>query len=313
LERASGRKVGPDLGLCYNPEFIALGDVINGLLHPDFILIGESDEKAGDILEGLYRKVVGAHANVARMNFVNAELTKISVNTYVTMKISFANTLGEICDRLEGADVSVVADAIGRDTRIGKKYLKPAVGYGGPCFPRDTIAFGRVAHLVGGIADLALSTDKVNRRQVSRLTEIVGEMIPAGSTAAVLGLSYKPSTPVIEESQGIMLAKSLKDAGFSVVAHDPMASGPARTVLGDAARLCPTVREALANADIAVIVTPWPEYAEIAPDWIANGRTRFIIDCWRQLTPASFADRCKIVHLGHQETIAAAAKRLAAE
>ena len=313
LERASGRKVGPDLGLCYNPEFIALGDVINGLLHPDFILIGESDKKAGDILEGLYRKVVGAHANVARMNFVNAELTKISVNTYVTMKISFANTLGEICDRLEGADVSVVADAIGRDTRIGKKYLKPAVGYGGPCFPRDTIAFGRVAHLVGGIADLALSTDKVNRRQVSRLTEIVGEMIPAGSTAAVLGLSYKPSTPVIEESQGIMLAKSLKDAGFSVVAHDPMASGPARTVLGDAARLCPTVREALANADIAVIVTPWPEYAEIAPDWIANGRTRFIIDCWRQLTPASFADRCKIVHLGHQETIAAAAKRLAAE
>ena len=156
LERASGRKVGPELGLCYNPEFIALGDVINGLLHPDFILIGESDKKAGDILEGLYRKVVGPDANIARMNFVNAELTKISVNTYVTMKISFANMLGEICDRLEGADVSVVADAIGRDTRIGKKYLKPAVGYGGPCFPRDTIAFGRVAHLVGGTADLAL-------------------------------------------------------------------------------------------------------------------------------------------------------------
>ena len=132
LERASGRKVGPDLGLCYNPEFIALGDVISGLLHPDFILIGESDKKAGDLLESVYRKVVGSHANVARMNFVNAELTKISVNTYVTMKISFANMLGEICDHLEGADVSVVADAIGRDTRIGKKYLKPAVGYGGP-------------------------------------------------------------------------------------------------------------------------------------------------------------------------------------
>ena len=120
LEWASGRKVGPDIGLCYNPEFIALGDVINGLLHPDFVLIGESDKKAGDLLEGVYRKVVGPDANVARMNFVNAELTKISVNTYVTMKISFANMLGEICDRLEGADVSVVADAIGRDTRIGR-------------------------------------------------------------------------------------------------------------------------------------------------------------------------------------------------
>jgi UDPglucose 6-dehydrogenase len=313
LERASGRKLGPELGLCYNPEFIALGDVINGLLHPDFVLIGESDKKAGGILEGLYRRVVGLDANIARMNFINAELTKISVNTYVTMKISFANTLGEICDRLEGADAAVVAEAIGRDSRIGAKYLKPAVGYGGPCFPRDTIAFGRVAHLVGGSAELALSTDKINRRQVSRLTEIVSDMISVGRTTAVLGLSYKPMTPVIEESQGILLAKSLKNAGYEVVAHDPMASGPAKTVLGDAARLFPTVREALAHADLAVIATPWPEYAEISPDLIANGRTQFIIDCWHQLAPESFSERCKIIRLGQQEAIAAGGRRLAAE
>jgi UDPglucose 6-dehydrogenase len=313
LERVSGRKVGPELGLCYNPAFIALGDVINGLLHPDFVLIGESDKKAGDILEGLYRRVVGPHANIARMNFVNAELTKISVNTYVTMKISFANMLGEICDRLEGSDVAVVANAIGRDSRIGAKYLKPAVGYGGPCFPRDTNAFGRVAHLVGGNADLALATDKINRRQVSRLIEIVSEMIPIGGSAAVLGLSYKPFTPVIEESQGVMLARALKDAGYDVIAHDRMASGPASTVLGNTARLVPTARDALVDADVAVITTPWPEYAEISPDWVANGPTRFIIDCWRQLTPESFGARCKIVRLGHHETIAAAGNRLAAE
>jgi UDPglucose 6-dehydrogenase len=313
LERASGRKVGSELGLCYNPEFIALGDVINGLLHPDFILIGESDKKAGDILEAIYRKVVGTDASIARMNFVNAELTKISVNTYVTMKISFANMLGEICDRLEGADVSVVADAIGRDTRIGKKYLKPAVGYGGPCFPRDTIAFTRVAHLVGGTADLALSTDAINRRQVSRLADTVRDMIPSGGTAAVLGLSYKPSTPVIEESQGVMLAKVLKDAGLEVVVHDPVASGPAHAVLGEAARIVPTAREAVACSDVAVIITPWPEYADISPEWVANGRCRLLIDCWRQLNPEIFADGCKIVHLGHQETISAAVKQLAAE
>jgi UDPglucose 6-dehydrogenase len=313
LERASGRKVGSGLGLCYNPEFVALGDVISGLLHPDFILIGESDKKAGDILENLYRKVVGPHANIARMNFVNAELTKISVNTYVTMKISFANMLGEICDNLEGADVSVVLDAIGRDTRIGRKYLKSAVGYGGPCFPRDTIAFGQVAHRVGGTADLALSTDIINRRQVSRLTETISDMVPAGGTAAVLGLSYKPGTPVIEESQGIMLARSLKDAGFNVVAHDPMASGPARAILGDAARLFPTAREAIAHTDVVAIITPWPEYADMSPDWFADGRIRFIIDCWGQLTPDLFTGRCKIVRLGHQETIAAAVRPLAAE
>jgi len=312
LEQASGRKVGRDLGLCYNPEFIALGDVINGLLHPDFILIGESDKKAGDLLEGLYRKVVGPHANVARMNFVNAELTKISVNTYVTMKISFANMLGEMCDRLEGADVAVVADAIGRDSRIGQKYLKPAIGYGGPCFPRDTIAFGRVAHLLGGKADLALATDLINRRQVQRLTETIRDLTPGG-VVAVLGLSYKPHTPVIEESQGIMLAAALHEAGYAVVVHDPMALGPARSVLGTTAKFAASVREAIGQADVVVIVTPWEEYAAITPEWLTGGRPRFIIDCWRQLNPALFQGHCQIVRLGHQETIAAAAKRVAAE
>jgi UDPglucose 6-dehydrogenase len=207
----------------------------------------------------------------------------------------------------------VVADAIGRDTRIGKKYLRPAVGYGGPCFPRDTIAFGRVAHLVGGKADLALSTDAVNRRQITRLVDTVRDLAPAGCTVAVLGLSYKPNTPVIEESQGVMLAKALHEAGIEVVAHDPMASGPAQSVLGRAARLAASAREAVAQADVAVIITPWPDYDGIAPDWVANGRTRFIIDCWRQLDPAAFGDGCRIVRLGHQETIAAAARRVAAE
>ena len=313
LEQASGRKVGPDLGLCYNPEFIALGDVIKGLLHPDFVLIGESDKKAGDLLESVYRKVVGAQADIARMNLVNAELTKISINTYVTMKISFANMLGEICDRLEGADASVVADAVGRDSRIGKKYLTPAIGYGGPCFPRDTIAFGRVAHLLGARAELALATDAINRRQVVRLTEIVTGMIPSGGTVAVLGLSYKPSTPVIEESQGVLLAKSLQEAGLVVLAHDPTAQGAAQTVLGESVQIVPSTREAVQQADVTVITTPWPEYAAIGPDWAHDGRRRFIIDCWHQLDAQAFAGSCAVVRLGQQVTMAASTKRLAAE
>ena len=313
LERTSGRELGVDLGLCYNPEFIALGDVINGLLHPDFVLIGESDKKAGDMLERLYRGVIGPDVNIARMNIINAELTKLSVNTYVTMKISFANMLGEICDSLEGADVAVVTDAIGRDTRIGRKYLKPAVGYAGPCFPRDTIAFSRLAHLVGGTADLAASTDTINRRQVTRLIEIVSDLIQPGKTVAILGMSYKPRTSVIEESQGVMLAKLLKDAGFVVVAHDPMASEAAKSVLGCATEFFATARAAILQADAVAIMTPWPEYSEILPEWIENSRVKFIIDCWRLLDSQSFSDHCQVVHLGHQETLAAAAKRVAAE
>jgi UDPglucose 6-dehydrogenase len=148
--------------------------------------------------------------------------------------------------------------------RIGTKYLKPAVGYGGPCFPRDTIAFGRVGHLAGCTADLALATDTINRRQVSRLTAIVSQMIPTGGTGAVLGLAYKPNTPVIEESQGIMLGNSLKQAGHTVVAHDPMALGPARAVLDTSVTLSATVQEAVSQADVIVIMTPWPEYASLS-------------------------------------------------
>jgi UDPglucose 6-dehydrogenase len=217
--------------------------------------------------------------------------------------------LGEICDHWEGADVFAVVDATGRDTRVGKKYLKSAVGYGGPCFPRDTIALGHVAHLAGGSAELALATDKINRRQISRLTDMVGEMIAPGGTAAVLGLSYQPNTAVIEESQGVLLAKSLKDAGFVVVAHDPFASSAAKAILGEAVELLPDTRTALARADVAVIITPWPQYAEILPHSVAHGRTRVIVDCWGQLEPTSFVGDCKIVRLGHQVTIAAACKR----
>jgi UDPglucose 6-dehydrogenase len=221
--------------------------------------------------------------------------------------------VGEICDRLEGSDVQVVTDAIGRDTRIGKKYLKPAIGYGGPCFPRDTIAFGRMAHLVGAKADLALSTDLINRRQITRLNDIIKGIVPSGCTVAILGLSYKPNTPVIEESQGVMLARALLDSGFKVVAHDPMAMAPAQAVLGKTVTFASSARNALAQADAAVIITPWPDYDEITPDWIAGSKLKFIIDCWRQIKSAPFEKICKIVHLGHQDTLAAAARREAAE
>ena len=200
LEAASGRKVGPDLGLCYNPEFIALGSVVRDMLHPDSILIGESDAKAGDMLQTIYLSMCENKPPVQRMNFVNAELTKISVNTYVTTKISYANMLADICDRLPGADVDVVTRALGADTRIGIKYLKGAMGYGGPCFPRDNVAFAALARKIGARADVAEATDRINNHQIDRLANLVAKFAKAGTRIALLGLSYKPQTPVVEES-----------------------------------------------------------------------------------------------------------------
>src|SRR6185436_11415889 len=129
---------GDSLGLCFSPEFIALGTVIRDMLEPDMVLIGESDPRAGAMLEHLYRGVCENDPPFRRMSLVEAELTKLAVNTYVTMKISYANTLAGLCERLPGADVESVTDALGLDTRIGGKYLRGAIAYGGPCFPRDT-------------------------------------------------------------------------------------------------------------------------------------------------------------------------------
>ncbi len=192
LERASGRRVGETLGLCYSPEFIALGNVIRDMLEPDMVLIGESDSRAGDVLERLYAGVCENDPPFRRMSLVNAELTKIAVNTYVTMKISYANTLADMCERLPGADVEVVTDALGLDTRIGRKYLRGAIAYGGPCFPRDNKAFAVLARDLGAEALLAEATDAVNVAQTDRLARVVQSRLEDGDAVGILGLAYKP-------------------------------------------------------------------------------------------------------------------------
>ena len=139
---------------------------------------------------------------MARMSFVNAELAKLAVNTFVTTKISFANMLAELCDRLPGADVDVVTSALGLDARIGRRYLTGAVGYGGPCFPRDNQALIHLAGQIGGRADLAETTDATNRAHNAWLLERLRTALPSNSTVGILGLAYKPATDVMEESAG---------------------------------------------------------------------------------------------------------------
>ena len=303
LEASSGKRVGGDLGLCYNPEFIALGNVVEGLLHPDFVLIGESDERAGSLLADAYGRIVGPSVPITRMNFVNAELAKISVNTYVTMKISFANMLSEICEKLSGADADIITDAIGRDTRIGGKYLRGGTGYGGPCFPRDTVAFASAGRRVGVDATMATATDTVNQRQVDRLLGLVGEHARPGDTVAVMGLSYKPGTNVVEESQGVLLAAALSKAGHRVIVHDPVAIDAGGAVLGTAVSLAATPEDALASADVAVVMVPWPQYREFFSSWRGTAKTRAIIDCWRVVNGAVAPAGVAVVRLGLNEPV----------
>lgn len=301
LETASGRRVGARLGLCYSPEFIALGSVLRDLSRPDMVLIGESDARAGDVLAALLTSLHENEPSIRRMNFVNAELTKIAVNTFVTTKISYANMLGGICERLPGADVDVVTDALGCDSRIGRKYLKAATGYGGPCFPRDNRAFAMVARQAGAPADLAVATDAINAHQVDRLCQLIAGLVPADATIGVLGLAYKPDTDVVEESCGLALAHRLAEKGHRVLVHDPAARERALALYGSMLEATPTAAACAEAADLMVITTAWDDYRTLPLGAVrrpANRPPVMIVDCWNLLAGTRIADEATVIRPG---------------
>ena len=264
LEKETGWICGRQFGFCYNPEFIALGNVVRGLLEPDLVLIGESDPTSGVALEEMYRKYVRNKPRIARMSIISAELTKISVNSYITMKISFTNQLRMIAERFPKADIHTILDAIGSDSRINPKYLRAGASFGGPCFPRDNRLLAYAAKQAGVAAPLAEATDAINEATKDDLLARVRSKIKPGDTVAVLGLAYKPDTYIVEESAGLFLAQNLKRHGYRVVVHD-FAATPENSpnmlefeILEDVGAL--TTRD---DIKLAVICCPWPQYRDL--------------------------------------------------
>ena len=300
-------------GLCYNPEFIALGSVIRDFLNPDLLLIGESDKRSGEILEDIYSRVCDNKPPAARMNFINAEITKLALNTYVTTKISFANMIARICERLPGASVDVATSALGLDSRVGSKYLKGAISYGGPCFPRDNRALAMLAEQLGIRADIAEATDKFNRSQIRWLADLVEGCLPNGGTVGGSGLTYKPDTDVIEEAAGFLLAQELAARRVSVVVFDPAVGRDSTPVLEKRLEFTATALECIAKADVVVVATPWPEFSTIAGEqWTRPSSPRTVIDCWRQLKPIEGLDGVNYLCLGTGDTLPDTARVAAA-
>jgi len=300
LELNSGKTCGKDFGICYNPEFIALGDVIKGFLEPDFILVGESDIKAGEMISEIHRTV--SKAPIERMNFVNAEIAKIAVNSFVTMKISFANTLAEICENLPGGDVEKITNAIGKDKRIGSAYLKGALGYGGPCFPRDNIAFARFAEKVGIDAQLAVATHEINVKQVKRIIKLIESIgVSPSSKVGVLGLTYKPKTNVTEASQPLMLVNALSEKGFQVYAYDPAFANDSANVVGPKVTLMKSAEDCIASSDICIIATPWDIFSKIDKSKFSN---KIILDCWRIFGQDGLQNALRYVVVGKNQSSA---------
>lgn len=281
LEQHSGKSCGKDFGFCYSPLFIAIGSVINNLLHPDFFLVGEFDKQSGDLLESFYRSVCDNEAPVRRMSIPSAELTKISINSYITMKITFANMLGEVAEHIWGVDIDDVTGALGSDRRIGSAYLRSGLGYGGPCFPRDNRAFAQMALSRGVHAPFAHKTDEYNRSIIQRLVRNITSIASTHDVIAIVGTSYKPGTAFAEESQAIDIARALTHAGYTVHVHNPDGNDHTRLLLGNSVSYHDELNSCLEQADVVFLGLPMAHVLEHLKQSIKIKDLK-VIDPWRQ-------------------------------
>lgn len=207
---------GIPVDVCYNPEFIAQGEVLYGFTHPDILLIGEANKESGDTLLNIYNTFVKTTPTICRMKRKEAEITKIAINCYITTKISFANTIGDLCVH-EGLNADSVLKAIGSDSRIGRKYLNWGHGYGGPCFPRDNRALCFYSAGQDVRNRIGEATDETNASHLSFLVDTLTKIAKESNKQFLFkDLSYKPGTNILEESQSLALARQLDLAGFHV-------------------------------------------------------------------------------------------------
>jgi UDPglucose 6-dehydrogenase len=219
IEELSNRKLNNGFGFAYVPDLVALGSVVKDFENPDVLILGKSDNKYGDVVEKIYSQIIKNNAPVIKMSLLEAEITKISLNAYITMKISFANFLGNITEKLN-CNSDNITKALGCDKRISPYYIKNGLAFGGTCFPRDTHAFIRFSESLGLNALHIKATQIINNEQNELLYQKVIQY--KNKTIGIYGLSFKPNTTVTTESPGYILYKRLLLEKYKVNAYDPL-------------------------------------------------------------------------------------------
>ena len=219
VEDVSGKKINVDFGFVYAPDLVAIGTIINDFENPDLQILGESNKKYGDIAENLYRKIIKNDSPIVRMSLIESEITKVSLNAYVTMKISFANFIGNVSEKFN-CNPKNITKALGYDKRISPFYLSSGLSFGGTCFPRDTWAFIKMSENVGLDAIHIKSTQKINENQNLLLYDKIKQY--KGKRIGVYGLSFKPNTYVTTESPGNILYERLLSEKYDVIFYDKL-------------------------------------------------------------------------------------------
>jgi UDPglucose 6-dehydrogenase len=302
IEQNSGKRCGEDFFLCSNPEFLREGAAIHGTLHPDFIVIGERNKKSGDLLEELYLDFhKGGAPPILRTNPPTAELIKYVNNSFLATKISFINTIANICEKIAGVDVRSVAEAIGKDHRISPYFLRAGLGWGGSCFSKDIKALIAFSKSLGYEPNMLETAWKANESQVEHTVEIVKNKLGPlkGKKIAILGLSFKPDTDDIREARSVKIIKILLEEGVAITAYDPQAIPNVRQILGKKIEYATSAVECFKNTDCCILATEWDEFKRLKPKhFTENMRHPILIDGRRIYDPKSFSQKLDYVGIG---------------
>lgn len=282
-----------DVELVWNPEFLREGRAVDDTLHPDRIVIGGASARAEEVLRSVYAAPIDEGSPVIVCDLPTAELVKVSANAFLATKISFINSIAELCEAA-GADVTVLADALGHDARIGRRFLNAGIGFGGGCLPKDIRALAHRAGELGaaGAVGLLRQVDEINMRQRQRLVDRALELC-GGSLldvrVGVLGAAFKPDTDDVRDSPALNIAAALHLRGARVSVYDPAAADTGR-------RTFPTLRfvdrldDAVGEAELLLVLTEWPEFQEADPHRIGDlvarrvvidGRNALDVSAWR--------------------------------
>ena len=293
-EEHDKRGVDVAFDVASNPEFLKEGNAIKDFMSPDRVVVGIESERAKTILTRLYKPFLINNFRVIFMDIPSAEMTKYASNSMLATRISFMNDIANLCECV-GADVNMVRQGIGSDTRIGRKFLYAGCGYGGSCFPKDVKALIKTADDCGYSMEVLKAVEHVNEKQKSILFHKLqaaynGESLK-GKTIALWGLSFKPETDDMRESTALVIIKLLKEAGCTIRAFDPVAMDECRRRVGDNVIYCRDKYEAVFHADALLLLTEWKEFR--LPSWDVVGSAmnkKLIIDGRNIFDPEELAE-----------------------
>jgi UDPglucose 6-dehydrogenase len=302
LEKESKKKCGSGFGLCMSPEFLRQGSAFKDTMHTDRIVIGEYDKKSGDSLENLYKDFYGENTPpTIRTTLSTAELIKYASNSLLATKISFINTMANLCEKIPGADIKTVAKAMGLDKRIGPLFLNAGLGYGGSCFPKDVKALIAHSKNLGYRLELLEAVESVNKAQPLKAVEFCKELLGnlKGKRIAILGLAFKADTDDMREARAIPIINQLLKEGANVTAYDPVAVPIAKTIFENKIQYASSATACLKSADCCILVTEWDEFKKLKPeDFTKNMKQPVLIDGRRIYDPEEFSKKMKFTAIG---------------